>query len=465
MKSITSPMKSITTKWKTALLGAGAALLGGAAVWTGIGQGLLPHPPGLSGEAPGSEGKRVTVQYNCPMHPTIIKNGPDQCPLCGMDLVPMKSHGPAGGSGGAAGTAGAEAGRNMPQAHGPNVVRIEPATAQNMGVKTAPVRREALRREARLSASVVPDPGRQALVTSRLPGWIEAVPADLPGRSVKKGQVLAYLQSPEFTLAQEELLQASRLSQEPGEAVPILESAKRRLANWGFSDALIAGVLASGRPLPRLPITAPISGVVLERLVVEGQNVGAGTPLFRLADLSRLYAEGDAFSADLGLLEKGRTVTVRFPALPGREVEGRVDLLSPLLDPEGTTQRLRVALPDMRGAGRGGENSRESAGQSAGLALKPGMLAEILLFLAAESTLVVPEEAILRTGERNIAIVPIGSGYFEPREVKLGAASGGRVQVLEGLRAGDSIVVSSQFLIDSESNLRAAVSAMGHDGH
>lgn len=388
--------------------------------------------------------------YNCAMHPSYIQDHPGKCPFCGMDLTSMA----------ASSEAGPDTGQVPGAAAGGRGVRIDPAAVQNIGVRTEKVGRKELAGVVRASGRIAVDEARQFAVNARVAGWAEKLHASTTGVSVRKGGTLLDLYSPDLVAAQEEYVQASRYARNlaqagtggsPGAgghaaearraAEELLESARRRLVNWEFPAARIQALEARGTPERNVPVTSPAQGVVLEKMVVQGQRVEPGMPLYRIADLSRVWVVASVFQGDLASVRKGSPAEVSLSYLPGQAFSGQVAFVSPVLDPATRTAEVRVEV----------ENT-------SALDLKPEMFATVTFrSKSAGPVVAVPEQAIIRSGRRNLAIVALGGGYFEPREVVLGRVSEGSVEVLEGLAEGEDLVVSSQFLIDSESNLKAAI--------
>jgi RND family efflux transporter MFP subunit len=363
------------------------------------------------------------------MHPWYISDKPGHCPVCGMELVKMdaaeSAHPPAGG--------------------GP--VRIDPAVIQNMGVRTEAVARRDLSPEVRAPGKIQVDEARVAVVNARVMGYAEKLYADVTGQRVRKGKPLLELYSPDLASAQEEYLQALRYARAAGKAAggdELAESARRRLANWGLSPGEFAELERAGHARSTFALAAPITGIVLEKKVVRGQNVAPGMELYTLADLSKVWAVARVYQADLDAVRPGGEAEVELAYLPGKPFRGKIVFVSPVLDPAARTAEVRVELAN-----------------TPDLALKPEMIATVILHgPVRKGVLAVPEQALIRSGKRTVAIVALGAGYFEPRDVVLGASAGGYVEVTQGLEEGEGLVVSSQFLIDSESNLRAAVERM-----
>lgn len=376
---------------------------------------------------PAAQEKKVL--YHCAMHPWYISDKPGHCPICGMELVKM------------------DAGQDATQAAGGGPVHIDPAVIQTMGVRTEAVARRDLASEVRAPGKIAVDEARVAEVNARVMGYVEKLYADVTGQRVRKGGPLLELYSPELSSAQEEYLQALRYARASGKAAggdELAESARRRLSNWGLAPAEIAELERGGKARSTLALTAPISGVVLDKKVVLGQSVQPGMEMYTLADLSRVWAVARVYQSDLAVVHAGGEAEVELAYLPGKPFRGKVVFVSPVLDPAARTAEVRVELAN-----------------TPDLALKPEMIATIILRgPARKGVLAVPEQALIHSGRRTLAIVALGGGYFEPREVVLGASAGGYVEVTQGLEEGEGLVISSQFLIDSESNFKAAIQRM-----
>jgi Cu(I)/Ag(I) efflux system membrane fusion protein len=379
------------------------------------------------------------------MHPNYISDKPGTCPICGMDLVPMEDH---------SAPEGADAGKGA--------VRIGAAAIRNMGVRTETVGKRTLAAAIRTSGKIAVDEKRLFSVNARVEGYVEALRASTTGQPVRQGETLLELYSPELASTQAEYLQALRYAKGleargdgPGarSAAELVESSRRRLANWDVPESEIKALEHRGSARKTLPIASPVSGVVLEKAVLQGQSVSPGMALFRIADLSRVWVVANLYQGDLARVKVGSGADIALSYLPGKTFAGRVAFVSPVLDPATRTAEVRIEV-----------------GNTPALDLKPEMFATVVIRAPASVPVVaVPEQAIIRSGRRDIAVVALEGGYFEPREVKLGASADGYVEVLEGLSEGDKLVVSSQFLIDSESNLKAAIEQMrmrpgGEDG-
>jgi multidrug efflux pump subunit AcrA (membrane-fusion protein) len=366
------------------------------------------------------------ASYNCAMHPQYISDRPGNCPICGMKLTRMDK--PSGGAPGRGG------------------VHIDPATMQNMGVRTELVRKRELRTEIRTNGKVKVDESKLTIVNARVMGYAEKLIVSTTGQKVKKGQSLLEIYSPDLVSTQEEYLQALRYARglagsEGTGAADLVESSRRRLLNWGVSPAEIGDLEKLGYARNTLAIASPASGVVLEKMVVQGQNITPGMELYKIADLSKVWVVAGIYQRDLAVARVGAEAEVELSYLPGKPFHGKVTFVSPVLDEQTKTAEVRIEI----------ENT-------ASLDFKPEMFATVTLRSAAHmDAIAIPDQAIIRSGRRTLAIVATGGGYFEPREVKLGASAGEYVEILDGLREGERLVISSQFLIDSESNLKAAI--------
>ena len=265
------------------------------------------------------------------------------------------------------------------------------------------------------------------------------------------GQPLLSVYSSMLVSAQQELLLARNLSQSmagaSGEArqgaADLRAAARRRLQYWDISDAQIARIERTGEVQKTLTLRSSVNGVVIEKNVLQGQKIMGGEALYKVADLSTVWIEGEVFERDLPAIRVGSTVNVELEALPGERRTGRITYLYPTLNAESRTARVRVALANP------------------GIRLKPGMYATILIEGASQSAISVPRSAVLSTGERNIVFVRGAKGDLEPREVSIGFSTNDRTQILNGVKVGETVVASATFLVDAESNLGSALGGMG----
>jgi len=325
-------------------------------------------------------------------------------------------------------------------------VHLNAAQARAIGVTYTVVKRGAVVRSVRTVGQIVPAESRLADVTTKIDGFVESLFVDATGMAVRQGQPLLLLYSPMLVAAQEELLTAKRLaaSVDSGDAdawrnaQTLLDAARRRLLYWDIAPDQIDRLEQAGAVTKTLALRAPMDGVVLEKMVVAGQAVMPGMKLYRLANLSSVWIEGDVFEQDLALIRVGAVARVEIAAYAGRKFSGRVSFVWPVVDPQSRAGRVRVVLPNPGGV------------------LKPGMYATLLFDARlGPASLSVPAEAVVMTGERNLVFVAGPDGALTPREVTLGVRAGERFQVLAGVTEGERIVASANFLVDAESRLTA----------
>lgn len=366
------------------------------------------------------------IVYQSAMHPWIVEDAPGKCPICGMDLQPVSVSGTTEGA-----------------------VSIDPVTMQNIGVRTAAVEVRALERSLRATGTFEANERGRTAVSLKVGGWVERLHVSAEGDRVGRGQPLLALYSPDLVSTQQEYLLALRNRELLGgaEGDRLVEAARRRLLLFDVSPEQIERLEETGEVQRTLTIHAPASGTVVEKVVVEGQQVMPGQTLMQIVDLSQLWLQVAVPEQDLGWVGVGTRAVVEVGSQPGEPLAGRVEYVYDTLDPATRTGTARVAAPNP------------------GRRLKPGMYATATLFGApGEALPAVPAEAVIRTGEETVVIVALGEGRFRPQPVVPGDEAGGFVQILDGLEPGDEVVTSAQFLIDSEARLASAVAAMaGHD--
>lgn len=358
----------------------------------------------------------------------------------------------AGRVGGERSSAGMEGQGAASAAEGRQPVRLDAESARRIGVTFATAERRSLARTVRTMATVTYDETRIVNVSPKIEGWIERLYVDFTGAPVGRGQPLLELYSPMLVSAQEELILARRLADESaGDPDPraaerarqLLEAARRRLAYWDIPTREIQQIERSGIPQKTLTLTAPADGVVVEKSVFEGSRIAPGMNLYRIADLSRVWVEGEVFEKDLGLVRVGQTARVTVDAYPGREFIGTVTYVYPSVSLESRTGRVRIEFANPE------------------LALKPGMYAPVDLAVpAGEPRIVVPREAVHATGERSYVFVRQPDGLLVAREVTTGLVAGREIEILTGLVRGESVVASANFLIDAESSMGSAIGSM-----
>ena len=332
-------------------------------------------------------------------------------------------------------------------------VMLSAKDAQRIGVTYAVAEITPLEREIRTVGQVTFDETRVTTISTKIDGWIERLYVNFEGQAIGAGTPLFAVYSPMLVTAQEELLLAKRLAADVAGGAPdarenaasLLSSARRRLTWWDVPAADVARIENSGEVQRTLTLRSPVSGFVVQKSVLQGQRVMAGEPLYRIANLSTVWVEGEVFERDLPAVRLGQTVTSELDALPGRSRSGRITYIHPTLNPETRTARVRVELTNP------------------GNQLKPGMYATLRWPGAvATSALTVPRSAVLSTGERNLVFVTRADGMLEPRLVNVGAFTGARVEILSGVSVGDTVVASATFLVDAESNLSTLLGGMGN---
>ena len=330
-------------------------------------------------------------------------------------------------------------------------VMISAEAAQRIGVTFAMVTAGPIAREIRTVAQVTFDETRVKAISPKIEGWVEQLYVNSTGQPVSAGQALLSIYSPMLVSAQEELLLAARLSSSLSDASSDARSgandlsaaARRRLLYWDIPAADINRIEQTGQVRKNLTLRSPISGVVIEKNVLGGQKIMAGEALYKVADLSEVWLEGEVFERDLPAIRVGTQVKAEFDALPGQLRTGRISYLYPTLNPETRTARIRVALANPR------------------MQLKPGMYATIRIEGASVNAISVPRSAVLSTGERNMVFVRRKDGMLEPREVTIGESTDDRTRVISGVTVGETVVASATFLVDAESNLGSSLGGMG----
>jgi Cu(I)/Ag(I) efflux system membrane fusion protein len=383
---------------------------------------------------PRGEGGREILYYRDPMNPSNTSPVPRKAPD-GMDYVPVYA-GDAGG-----GTA-------------EGVVRVDPATIQSAAVRTEVVARRDLTKTIRTVGRVDYDETRLYSITTKVSGYIDTLYVNFTGEKVRQDQPLLEIYSPQVVSAQQEYLLARKTAQalsgrgrdeELRAAEDLVSSARMRLELWDIPAHEIRELEARGAPRRTVMLHSPVDGIVVEKAVLEGAAIGPGMNLFKIADLSRVWVYGDVFEYELPWIRVGAAAEAELAYLPGTVFHGRVVYIDPYLSPETRTARVRIELANPQGQ----------------IVLRPEMFATVRLKAPPmTNVLAVPDQAVIRSGERDLVVVALGEGRFTSREVRVGLQAGDFVEILSGLNGGDRIVTSSQFLIDSESNLRAAVAAL-----
>lgn len=387
---------------------------------------------------------RKVLYYVDPMHPAYTSDRPGVAPDCGMQLEPVYAD---------QGTHDSQPAAVPPPA---GTIRITPERQQLIGVKFATVEPGGTSRAIRTVGKVTFDETRVAHVHTRIEGWIEKVLVDFTGDVVRAGQPMLTVYSPEMLASQQELLLARRArdlmkanplasAAEHGES--LFDAARRRLQLWDLSDDQIQQVLDTGQPIRSITVRAPAGGFVTERKAFPNQKVTPDSDLYTITDLSRIWIMADVFESDITSITVGVPAYVIFPKGGPPSIAATVNYIQPQVDP--MTRTLKVRLD----------------ANNPGLRMKPDMFVNVEFGVTTAAHLTVPAEAILDTGDRQTVFVDLGNGYLEPRQVVVGDRFGDRVAVVRGLSAGERVVSSGTFLIDSESQLKSAASGMGAPPH
>jgi len=379
------------------------------------------------------------------MHPAIVQDHPGDCPICGMTLVPKAKSGAR-----PAAAAPADAAAAPP---GLAAVDLTPERIQLIGMRTAAVKREALGGELRAVGVIVANERGLAQINTRFAGWIQKLTVSATGERVKRGQVLATIYSPDVLRAEQELLVArgwisgpgggAKSPHEDGFTAGLDASARRRLELLGISGQEIDEVLRTGKAIEAIAIRSPVEGYVVAKSAVAGVAVQPGTVLFEVADLSTVWVNAEIYEQDISRIHVGQKARLELSSFPDETHAGKVQFIYPVLDTASRTLRLRLEF----------RNKSDRNGPR----LRPGMYGNVLLDLPSTTGLMVPAEAVVDTGETHYLFVAKEGGHFEPRVVKVGARLKDRIEVLSGVAEGERVVTTGNFLIDSESRLRAAI--------
>ena len=442
--------------------------------------------------SPGAAAKAGKPKYHCPMHPTYVSDRPGDCPICNMKLVPVKDNEqPA-----AAGTApdpvksvrpgqfycpmGAEfigdapglcpkcgmklvekkpvaehAAQGSHGMEGRANVFISPDKRQMIGMRLSPVELRDLSFILRATARVEHDETRLARIAPRFSGWIRSVKVNFTGAPVEKGEPLFMVYSPELFTAEKEYLLAmknyDKQKDSPDDdqrqsAKRLVESSRRRLALWQISDEEIRNLETRGSPADELLFRAPFSGHVVAKTAVEGKAFMAGETLYEIADLSHLWLRASVFEYEMPLLAVGQDAVINFPYLGNKSLPAKITFIYPHIDALTRRGEIRLEL------------------DNPGHLLRPDMWASVEINVVMGSTLTVPASAVIDTGTRYVAFADGQDGHLEPRELKVGSRTDDYYEVLDGVKAGEQVVTRALFLVDSESQLKSAISGMGEAG-
>ncbi|MCW9709196.1 efflux RND transporter periplasmic adaptor subunit [Aliifodinibius sp. 1BSP15-2V2] len=337
------------------------------------------------------------------------------------------------------------------------MVKINPVVVQNMNVRTATVQQKNLSTTVSAVGKVEYDEQKLYNVNPKVSGWVEQLYVDYTGKMVQRGQPLFSIYSPELVTTQREYLLALKTRDKVGSSSfeqiraggnSLLEATRKRLEYWDIPDSEIKELEQSGEVKKAVTLKSPATGVVLHKNAVEGEFIKSGTPAYKIADLSTVWVQTSVYDYEVPWIEEGQPAQMELSYQPGKTYQGTVAYVYPSLDQKTRTVQVRLEFPNPN------------------LELKPGMFANVRIQSRPKNNVtVIPNEAIIRTGERNIVFVAKGEGAFEPREVTLGMEGGQRnndIEILEGVKPGEKIVTSAQFLFDSESRLQEAIQKMLH---
>ncbi len=398
--------------------------------WSSQFKGIYAWAHGLVHSQPQAAEPAVKEWYSCGMDPWVYLPKPGPCPVCHMPLAKVD---PAKLTG---------------------QLTISPVMAQNIGIRIAPVTVGPLTRVIRTVGSVDYDERLVRDVNLKTAGWVEKLYIDYTGKDVKKGDALLDIYSPELYTAQEEYLAAFKArgaaTRPSGSAETnawnkdLLDAARKRLENLDISAQQIAEIERSGRATKTMALRSPYAGLVVNKNVYEGAKIDAGTQLFRIVDLSKVWIMVTLYEYQLPFVQLGQKATISLPYIPGQSFEGKVSYIYPFVNPELRQVKLRVEVDNPN------------------LLLKPGMFTNVELSgTLARDRILVPRQAVVNTGDRQVVFVSLGEGRFDPRHVKLGEeGENGMVEIIDGIKAEDKVVISGNFLLDSEANQREALAKM-----
>ena len=361
-----------------------------------------------------------TEYYTCPMHPTVVQDEEGDCPICGMDLV-------------------LEKGDKSENKKTTGSITIDPTVVQNMGVRVKHVSYRDISHTIRTIGKVEIADNKSYSVNLRFSGWIEKIFADKVGQEIRRGEKLFEIYSPELISAQEEYLLAVNTY---GKDNNIAKAAQKRLRLWNIPQKHLDKIISENNAQQNVIFISPFSGHILHKNIKEGSKVKAGADLYHIGNLDNIWIIADLYEFDSISVKPGQQVTLEFTNLPGKIQTSHISFIYPTLNPKTRTQKIRIEL------------------ENPDLTIKPGMFATVRIESErAKNVLTVPTEAIINTGERKIVFISRGNGKFEPREIQTGLADDLNYysEVISGLEENEIVVVSGQFLMDSESQLQEAV--------
>jgi Cu(I)/Ag(I) efflux system membrane fusion protein len=450
-----------------------AVLAAGLVVGGGVAYLLARGAPAHDHAAPSAEAK---TRYTCPMHPTIVSDHPGDCPICGMALVKV------GGAGSEAGGERKIAFYRSPMdakqtspvprkdemgmdylpvyedeasgaaspVEGLATVQIDPQRQQLIGLRTAEVTRGPVGASWKTVGKVAVDETQVHHVNIKVGGFVDTVYVDYVGKPVKRGEKLFSIYSPDLLSVQQEYLLALRTRKAlagggiaTGAGDDLVESARERLRLWDIPESEVKRLEETGKPTKNLIMYSPMTGVVTKKDIVMGHRLNEGDMPYEITDLSSVWVLADAYETDLSRIQIGMPASLSLQAFPNRTFTGKVIFIDPILDAKTRTAKVRLEFPNPKGE------------------LKPEMFGEVTLQTEKREGLSIPADAIIDSGSKKVVFVAIGEGKLQPREVQVGPVNGDAVEVLSGLEAGEKVVTRANFLIDSESRLRASLANMG----
>ncbi|MFZ4858568.1 MAG: efflux RND transporter periplasmic adaptor subunit [Desulfuromonadaceae bacterium] len=385
--------------------------------------------------------------WTCSMHPFIIKDKPGTCPICAMELIKKIDDTPAEG--------GTQTAEQKQQADMLGHVSLSPTQRVMANVATVAAKSGTLNKEINAVGIVQFDQSRQAKVTAWIAGRIDHLNVSTVGSLVSKDKPVAELYSPDLVATQQEYLLAVKSREQlKNSSIPsiaqngegLVASSRQRLMLFGVKESQIAELEKSGKPNIRLPIYTPISGIVIEKMVQQGQYVNVGDVLFNVADLSRVWVEIDVFENEVPYIRVGQQVEIRSAMEHGAAFNGRINFIYPFHDPKTHTVKARVEMPNHN------------------FQLKPDMFVNAIIRVPLVKGIILPTTAVIDTGKRQVVWVETSTGMFEPRDVRVGERIEDKVQILSGIKPGDKVAVSGGYLIDSESQLKGA-GGVDHNQH
>ena len=410
--------------------------------------------------------------YHCPMHPTYTSDKAGDCPICGMKLVPVETQEePAAAEAPPApkkkvmyrstmmpNEVSDKPGKDsmgmdmvpfeveesgaVSEVSGRIQVKISAERQQLIGIKMAVVKSQSIHKLIKAVGRVDYAEPNISIVNLKFDGWVEKLFVNSTGRAVRKGEPLFDIYSPELVSAQQEYLIALKAGAALGDASTLLKSAREKLRLWGVTDSQVEELGRTGQFKKTETVYSPGSGIVIEKNVFQGQKIMTGESLFKIADLSRVWILGEIYEYELPFIKTGQEAKISLSYYPGESFTGKIIYIYPYLRPETRTNQVRIEVANP------------------GLKLKPEMFANLEIHVDYGTKLTVPADAVLDAGVSKIVFVAKGDGYFEPREVKLGVKGEDMFEVLDGLGDGENVVTSANFLVDSESSLKAALSRM-----